>query len=95
MRTGEVELDGQAATLGIDQSTSMAAGIGLVPEDRKRQGLVLDLPIRANVESGHSRSLAGGYWAFFQAPEGRRSYRRLLWQAAGQGLLDGSPRRVP
>ena len=27
----------------------MAAGIGLVPEDRKRQGLVLDLPIRANV----------------------------------------------
>ena len=27
----------------------MAAGVGLVPEDRKRQGLVLELPIRANV----------------------------------------------
>ena len=46
--SGEVELNGKRLPLG-STSTSMAAGIGLVPEDRKRQGLVLDLPIRANV----------------------------------------------
>ena len=46
--TGEVELNGKPLPMG-STSTSMAAGIGLVPEDRKRQGLVLDLPIRANV----------------------------------------------
>ena len=46
--TGEVELNGKRLPLG-STSASMAAGIGLVPEDRKRQGLVLELPIRANV----------------------------------------------
>ena len=46
--TGEVELNGKRLSLG-STSASMAAGIGLVPEDRKRQGLVLELPIRANL----------------------------------------------
>ncbi len=46
--TGEVELNGKRLPLG-STTASMAAGVGLVPEDRKRQGLVLDLPIRANV----------------------------------------------
>ena len=46
--TGKVEINGKPLALG-STTASMAAGVGLVPEDRKRQGLVLDLPIRANV----------------------------------------------
>jgi ABC-type sugar transport system ATPase subunit len=46
--TGKVELNGKPLPLGSTKA-SMRAGVGLVPEDRKRQGLVLDLPIRANV----------------------------------------------
>ena len=46
--TGEVDLNGKRLPFGSTKA-SMAAGVGLVPEDRKRQGLVLELPIRANV----------------------------------------------
>jgi ABC-type sugar transport system ATPase subunit len=45
---GEVEIGGKRLGLGSTKE-SMAAGVGLVPEDRKRQGLILELPIRANV----------------------------------------------
>jgi len=46
--TGQVELDGKPLPLG-SVKTSMRAGVGLVPEDRKRQGCVLGMPCRANV----------------------------------------------
>lgn len=46
--TGMVELHGQVLPLG-SVKTAMRAGIGLVPEDRKRQGCVLGMPCRANV----------------------------------------------
>jgi ABC-type sugar transport system ATPase subunit len=46
--TGKVEINGKALALGSTKA-SMAEGVALVPEDRKRQGLVLELPIRANV----------------------------------------------
>jgi ABC-type sugar transport system ATPase subunit len=46
--TGEVTLDGKTLTLGSVKA-SMRAGVGLVPEDRKRQGCVLGMPCRANV----------------------------------------------
>jgi ABC-type sugar transport system ATPase subunit len=45
---GAVTLDGRALRLGSVQ-TSLAAGIGLVPEDRKRQGCVLGMSCRANI----------------------------------------------
>ena len=46
--TGQVWINGQPLTLGsID--ASMHAGLGLLPEDRKRQGLVLGLNCRENV----------------------------------------------
>jgi rhamnose transport system ATP-binding protein len=37
---------------------SISAGLGFVSEDRKRQGLVLDLGVSANVVLGNERSLA-------------------------------------
>lgn len=46
--TGTVELDGEALP-GGSVSRAMAAGVGLVPEDRKRQGCVLGMSCRANI----------------------------------------------
>ncbi|QYM79149.1 sugar ABC transporter ATP-binding protein [Horticoccus luteus] len=46
--TGRLTLDGQPLPLG-SVTASLAAGLGLVPEDRKRQGCVLALPCRANI----------------------------------------------
>jgi ABC-type sugar transport system ATPase subunit len=45
---GEVEIDGKPLPLGSVRA-SMRAGIGLVPEDRKRQGCVLGMACRANI----------------------------------------------
>jgi len=45
--SGEVLLDGKPLSLRSPQD-AVKAGICLLTEDRKRQGLVLDLPIRAN-----------------------------------------------
>jgi ABC-type sugar transport system ATPase subunit len=47
MATGKVFVRNQALPLG-DVNTSLAAGIGLLPEDRKRQGLVLSMNCREN-----------------------------------------------
>lgn len=46
--TGSVEIDGKPLRLR-DIKASLKAGVGLVPEDRKRQGCVLGMPCRANV----------------------------------------------
>lgn len=45
--TGKVSVRGKALELG-SVDAALAAGIGLVPEDRKRQGLVLSLNCREN-----------------------------------------------
>ncbi len=46
--TGSVELAGKPLPLGSIRA-AMRAGVGLVPEDRKRQGCVLGMPCRANI----------------------------------------------
>jgi len=45
---GEIRLDGQPLRIASPRD-AIARGIYLAPEDRKRAGLVLDLPIRENV----------------------------------------------
>jgi ABC-type sugar transport system ATPase subunit len=46
--TGDVELDGKPLKLGSIKN-SLRAGIGLVPEDRKRQGCVPGMACQANI----------------------------------------------
>ncbi|HEY4320351.1 MAG TPA: sugar ABC transporter ATP-binding protein [Gemmatimonadales bacterium] len=46
--TGDLHVDGKPVELSTPQD-ALAAGIGLVPEDRKRQGLVLGMLGRENV----------------------------------------------
>jgi rhamnose transport system ATP-binding protein len=45
---GHVEVDGRSLKAG-SPAAAMAAGIGLVPEDRREQGLVMDLSVERNV----------------------------------------------
>ena len=45
--TGSIEIAGKPTRVGSIR-TMMRRGVGLVPEDRKRQGLVLDMSGRAN-----------------------------------------------
>ncbi|MFK4067187.1 sugar ABC transporter ATP-binding protein [Streptomyces sp. NPDC029674] len=45
---GTVEVDGRALTNGAP-SAAMAAGLALVPEDRRAQGLVMDMSIERNI----------------------------------------------
>ncbi len=72
--TGEVAVHGRPLRLGRPWE-AMAAGMGLLPEDRKRQGLVLAMNCRENtslavldrmaragfVDGRRERGLAGGY----------------------------------
>ncbi len=58
--SGEIRLDGKAVTVRNPRE-AIARGIYLAPEDRKRSGLVLDMPIVQNVTLanlfGHARAL--------------------------------------
>ena len=72
--TGKVNVDGKPLPIG-SVDAALAAGVGLVPEDRKRQGLVLGLNCRENtalaalpalsrlgwVHRANERSLAAKY----------------------------------
>ncbi|MBN1342987.1 MAG: sugar ABC transporter ATP-binding protein [Phycisphaerae bacterium] len=46
--SGTVELDGKVVRIG-DARAAIRRGIGLVPEDRKQQGLILDMAITPNI----------------------------------------------
>ncbi|MEV8509826.1 sugar ABC transporter ATP-binding protein [Actinoplanes sp. NPDC051475] len=54
---GTVRLLGRKLKAGSPRA-SMAAGMGLVPEDRRQQGLVMELSIERNVTLPRSRALA-------------------------------------
>jgi len=54
---GHVEVDGQRLAAGKPLA-AMRAGIGFVPEDRRQQGLVMDLSIARNATMTRTRSLA-------------------------------------
>jgi ribose transport system ATP-binding protein len=46
--SGSVSVGGKTATLFHEPAEAVAAGLGLVPEDRKREGLLLSQSIRVN-----------------------------------------------
>ncbi len=58
--SGSIEVDGKRVELKSPKD-AIAAGVALVPEDRKQQGVVLDMMIRQNIglASLHQHSRAG------------------------------------
>ena len=76
-------------------TAAMAAGIGFVPEDRRQQGLVMDMSVQQNVALASLARLRQGGLVRVRGRDGRR--RRLGGPARGQdGRLDRPrPPRCP
>lgn len=53
---GSVQISGRAVRPS-DPSAAMAQGLALVPEDRRKQGLVIDAPVRTNLTDAIRRHL--------------------------------------
>ncbi|MFT5127897.1 MAG: ribose transport system ATP-binding protein [Rhodothermales bacterium] len=57
---GSVEIDGEAVDFKSPRD-AIEAGLALVPEDRKQQGLILEMPVRQNISlPGLRRHRVGG-----------------------------------
>ncbi len=63
---GEILLNGARVSLDSPQ-TAVAHGIAYVPEDRRRHGVVLDLPIAHNMTMAIHRRIFPGAWLRFGA----------------------------
>ncbi|MSU51266.1 MAG: sugar ABC transporter ATP-binding protein [Opitutus sp.] len=61
---GEIRLNGEAITLASPQD-AVDRGIGYVPEDRRRHGVVLEMPIEENMTMAVHRRLFPGTWLRF------------------------------
>jgi rhamnose transport system ATP-binding protein len=97
---GTIELNGQRVTLASPQD-AVAHGIAYVPEDRRRHGVVLELPIAQNMTMAIHRRIFRGAWL-------RRSAERALAleyirdlavkctgpEAAGGSLSGGNQQKV-
>ena len=59
--TGEIVLAGRPVAIGSPRQ-AIALGIAYLPEDRRRHGLVLDLPVAANITMAIHRRLFPGAW---------------------------------
>jgi rhamnose transport system ATP-binding protein len=57
---GEVRVRGQRLKAG-SPSAAMAAGVGLVPEDRRQQALVMDLSIERNIALSSPEAVRSGF----------------------------------
>jgi len=55
--SGEIKIDGEATKI-VDSQTAIQHGIGLVPEDRKLQGIVLEMSVRENTSLSTLGSLS-------------------------------------
>jgi len=97
---GEVRVDGALLPPGSPHE-AIARGLYLVPEDRKRSGLVLDFPIRANVTLASLRACAR--WGLIDtaaeegqamAQRGRLDIRATDLAAAARSLSGGNQQKV-
>ncbi|MSU64990.1 MAG: sugar ABC transporter ATP-binding protein [Opitutus sp.] len=89
--TGEVRLNGQRVQPRSPQE-ALVAGVAYVPEDRRRQGVILELPIAHNVTMAIHRVLFPGSW-LRAGPEDALTHefiRDLAIKCTGPGALGGS-----
>jgi rhamnose transport system ATP-binding protein len=63
---GEILLNGQSVTIQSPQE-AVAHGIAYVPEDRRRHGVILEMPIAANMTMAIHRRIFPGAWLRFGA----------------------------
>lgn len=58
---GEIKLRGQAVAID-SPARAVELGLGYVPEDRRRHGVILDLPVSANITLAVLKQVARGGW---------------------------------
>jgi rhamnose transport system ATP-binding protein len=98
--SGTVRLSGQLVHIDSPRS-AIDQGIAYVPEDRRRHGIILDLPISSNMTLAvHQRIFPGG-WLRFGAENGltldyirRLSIRTSGANARGGSLSGGNQQKV-
>jgi ABC-type sugar transport system ATPase subunit len=98
--TGTVRVAGREVRIGSPRE-AMQAGVGLVPEDRKRQGLVLSMTAAANTTLATLRSLArlSFIWHRAERALARTYFERLRVRASGPdaptaGLSGGNQQKL-
>jgi rhamnose transport system ATP-binding protein len=64
--SGEIHLNGKLVTIHSPRE-AVARGIAYVPEDRRRHGVILDMPIAANVTMAIHRNIFPDAWLRFGA----------------------------
>ena len=75
---GSISVNGHVVILN-SPGDAVAAAIAYVPEDRRRHGVILDLPIAANVTMGiHSRIFPGSWLRFGAERRVAENYLRDL-----------------
>jgi rhamnose transport system ATP-binding protein len=98
--SGEILLNGERIELSQPQD-AVARGLAYVPEDRRRHGVVLEMPIAENMTMAVHRSLFRGAWLRFGAERSLAlDFIRDLAvkcrgpQAAGGSLSGGNQQKV-
>jgi ribose transport system ATP-binding protein len=82
---GEVRLGGQAVSIKTPMQ-AVRAGIGLVTEDRKSQGLLLPLPIRVNTTLANLKAVSRGGWLKGDAERAEVSRLRELLRVRSDSI---------
>ena len=88
---GEIQLNGQRVTIASPQD-AVEKGIAYVPEDRRRHGVVLEMPIAENMTMAIHRRIFPGAWLRFGAEEAlaREYVRDLAVKCSGPNAPGGS-----
>jgi ribose transport system ATP-binding protein len=87
LRSGTVVVEGKPLTL-TGPSDAIAAGLVLVPEDRKAQGVLLDQSVAANIALGNLDRVAPGGWV---RPNNVRAFALKAIERLG---VKGSPAQL-
>jgi rhamnose transport system ATP-binding protein len=89
--SGEILLSGQRASITSPQE-AVARGIAYVPEDRRRHGVILEMPIAHNLTMAIHRRLFPGSWLRFGAEQvlAQESIRDLAVKTSGPDAPGGS-----
>jgi ABC-type sugar transport system ATPase subunit len=92
MARGRVFVEGAPVTIWGRPAAAMDLGLGLVPEDRKRHGLVLSMTARDNITLPILKRLASLGWVHSKAEErlARKYFDLMHIRAAGIGVLSAS-----
>ena len=98
--SGEIILNGQRVTIRSPQE-AVAHGIAYVPEDRRRHGVILDMPVAQNMTMAIHRRIFRGAWLHLgKERQLAQSYIRDLdvktWgpNAPGHSLSGGNQQKV-